>query len=154
MTSQAPTPAHCPDCGTELSSDRATEGLCPKCLLSLALHDFEPGPDLADAATLDGPSAGRILGGRYQMRELLGRSGMGEVWRAFDLKLRLDVALKAIRPERAEHERAKELLRQEVRSAREVVSPNVCRIFDLVVEDGEEMVSMELVDGTTLAETR
>ena len=148
-----PSPPRCPDCRTELSSDRATKGLCPKCLLSLALHDVEPGGDLAEAATLDRPSAGRVLGGRYQMREILGRGGMGEVWRAFDLKLRLDVALKAIRPERAEHERAKELLRQEVRSAREVVSPNVCRIVDLVVEDGEEMVSMELVDGTTLAET-
>ena len=69
-------PARCPDCGTELSSDRGTEGLCPKCLLSLALHDFEPGGDLVDAATLEGPSAGRILGGRYQMRQVLGRGGM------------------------------------------------------------------------------
>ena len=78
---------------------------------------------------------------------------MGEVWRAFDLKLRLDVALKAIRPDKAANERARELLRQEVRSAREVVSPNVCRIFDLVVEDGQELVSMELIDGATLTET-
>ena len=40
-----------------------------------------------------------------------------------------------------------------MRSAREVVSPNVCRIFDLVVEEGRELVSMEYIDGTTLAET-
>ena len=146
--------AHCPDCGTELPSDGATEGLCPQCLLSLALCDFEPGAGPDDRAeTLDRPSAGRILGERYQMRELLGRGGMGEVWRAFDLKLRLDVALKAIHPDKATDERARELLRQEVRSAREVVSPNVCRIFDLVVEDGQELVSMELVDGVTLTET-
>ena len=50
-------------------------------------------------------------------------------------------------------EKARELLRQEVRSAREVVSPNVCRIFDLVVEDDRELVSMEFIDGVTLAET-
>ena len=67
---------------------------------------------------------------------------MGEVFRAFDLKLRVEVALKAVRVERAS-ERARELLRGEVRTAREVVSPNVCRIFDLVVEDGQELVSME-----------
>ena len=104
-------------------------------------------------ATLDRPTTGQILGERYQMRELLGRGGMGEVWRAFDLKLRVDVALKSVRPERLASERAHELLRQEVRSAREVVSPNVCRIFDLVEEEGRELVSMEYIDGTTLTET-
>jgi serine/threonine protein kinase len=45
------------------------------------------------------------------------------------------------------------MLRGEVRSAREVLSPNVCRIFDLVEEDGQELVSMEYVDGETLGET-
>ncbi len=42
------------------------------------------------------------------------------------------------------------MLRQEVRAAREVVSPNVCRIFDLIEIDGRELVSMEYVDGATL----
>jgi serine/threonine protein kinase len=65
----------------------------------------------------------------------------------------VDVALKAVRAELSSNERAPELLRQEVRSAREVVSPNVRRIYDLAVEDGRELVSMEYIDGTTLAET-
>jgi len=65
----------------------------------------------------------------------------------------VDVALKSVRPELLSSEKARELLRQEVRSAREVVSPNVCRIFDLVVEEGRELVSMEYIDGTTLADT-
>ena len=81
---------------------------------------------------------------------------MGEVWRAFDLKLRVDVALKALLPRLLENERAVETLRQEVRAAREVVSPNVCRVFDLVeLDDGvgeRELVSMEYVDGQTLTE--
>ncbi len=131
----------------------AISGLCPQCLLSLALQDSDLGRDPDEAPTLDGQATGRILGERYQMRELLGRGGMGEVRRAFDLKLRVDVALKTLRPERVESERARDMLRQEVRSAREVVSPNVCRIFDLVVEEGQELVSMEYIDGTTLAET-
>jgi WD40 repeat protein len=76
---------------------------------------------------------------------------MGEVWRAFDLKLRVDVALKALRAELLEHERARETLRQEVRAAREVISPNVCRVFDLLELDDRELVSMEYIDGTTLA---
>src|SRR3990172_10121281 len=141
--------ALCPDCGGELSSEPAIQGLCPQCLLGLALEESE----LEGQKTVDGTSLGRVVADRYQMRELLGRGGMGEVWRAFDLKLRLDVALKALRPERLSSEKARELLRQEVRSAREVVSPNVCRIFDPVVEDDQELVSKEFIDGVTLAET-
>ncbi len=55
-----------------------------------------------------------------------------------------------MRPEFFKSERRLELLRQEVRAAREVVSPNVCRIFDLIEVEGRELVSMEYVDGATL----
>ncbi len=136
----------CPDCGKALPEEKGLLGLCPQCLLSMALEDEE-------RPTLHGSSPGGILGERYQIREVLGRGGMGEVYRAFDLKLRVDVALKAVRPELSSSEKARELLRQEVRSAREVLSPNVCRIYDLVVEEGRELVSMEYIDGRTLAET-
>src|SRR5215831_17043544 len=138
----------CPDCGNQLRIDPSLGRLCPQCLLSLALVDP---PSREDVQTTDLLAPGRILGERYQMRELLGRGGMGEVFRAFDLKLRVDVALKSVRPDRA-GEKSHELLRQEVRAAREVVSSNVCRIFDLVVEDGQEFVSMEYIEGATLAE--
>jgi len=106
--------------------------------------------------TLDMPEGlgafnkGQVLGERYQILEMLGRGGMGEVWHAFDLKLRVDVALKALRPDFFTSERRLELLRDEVRAAREVVSPNVCRIFDLIEIEGRELVSMEYVDGATL----
>jgi len=95
---------------------------------------------------------GQVLGDRYQIRSQLGRGGMGEVWRAFDLKLRVEVALKALLPDLFKDERRLDLLRREVRAAREVVSPNVCRIFDLIEADGSELVSMEYVDGGTLLE--
>ncbi len=144
----------CPDCGTPLPKDAALLGLCPQCLLSMALEESQLGDEsLEELPTLHGPGPGKILGERYQIREVLGRGGMGEVYRAFDLKLRVDVALKAVRPELSSSEKARELLRQEVRSAREVMSPNVCRIFDLVVEEGRELVSMEYIDGATLAES-
>ncbi len=94
--------------------------------------------------------AGEIVGDRYQILALLGRGGMGEVWQAFDLKLRVDVALKALRSDIFKNERRRESLRQEVRSARDVVSPNVCRLYDLHEMEGLELVSMEFVDGQTL----
>ncbi|MGE5188868.1 MAG: protein kinase domain-containing protein [Gemmatimonadota bacterium] len=97
-------------------------------------------------------SPGQLLGSRYRINRRLGRGGMGEVWLAYDLKLQVDVALKTIQSERFPGERGLELLRREVRAARGVISPNVCRIFDLVVEEGREFVSMEYIDGTTLLE--
>jgi serine/threonine protein kinase/WD40 repeat protein len=109
-----------------------------------------------EGETLDMPegigafSSGQVLGERYEILEMLGRGGMGEVWHAVDLKLRVEVALKALRPEFFKSERRLELLRQEVRAAREVMSPNVCRIFDLIEIEGRELVSMEYVDGATL----
>ena len=144
----------CPHCGYEVISEPDLPGLCPQCLLSLALRNSNPGPRKGEEPiTREHPfSPGRILDGRYQLHEVLGRGGMGEVFRAFDLKLRVDVALKAVRAGRFESERGREILRREVRSARQVVSPNVCRIFDLIVADAEELVSMEYIDGTTLSE--
>jgi serine/threonine protein kinase len=95
-------------------------------------------------------AGGRAEGQRYRIQAFLGRGGMGEVWHAFDLKLRVDVALKTLLPEQRANERMLERLRREVRSAREVVSPNVCRIFDLIEIGDQELVSMEYIDGTTL----
>jgi WD40 repeat protein len=97
-------------------------------------------------------SAGEVLAGRYRVLKRLGRGGMGEVWRAYDLKLRVDVALKSLNAALA-GARGLELMRGEVRAAREVISPNVCRIFDLIEIDGHELVSMEFVDGHTLVRT-
>jgi len=105
--------------------------------------------DLLDETRLFAP--GQVLGDRYQIRDVLGRGGMGEVWRAFDLKLQVEVALKtALQLEHAKDQQRVELLRREVRSAREVHSPNVCRIYDLIEIDGTELVSMEYVEGRTL----
>lgn len=92
---------------------------------------------------------GQVVGPRYEILKRLGRGGMGEVWHAYDLKLRVDVALKSVRRSTSD---SIEALRGEVRAAREVVSPNVCRIFDLVAEEGQEFVSMEYIDGQTLLE--
>ncbi len=93
---------------------------------------------------------GRVLGGRYEVRGVLGRGGMGEVWLARDLKLQVEVALKVVRPEQLADAGVLARLRAEVRAARTVASPHVCRVYDLVEADAVECLSMEYVDGTTL----
>lgn len=94
-----------------------------------------------------------LLADRYHVISKLGKGGMGEVWHAYDVRLRMDVALKSLRLD-LRNRKAMEILRREVRTARDVVSSNICRIFDLVVLDHDlELISMEFIDGTTLAET-
>ncbi len=153
-------PDRCPDCGAPLTSEPWAAGLCPSCLLGLGLTDRADLPAAGEAeaplptgrVTTPSLSSGQVLGNRYRLRARLGVGGMGEVFHAFDLKLQVDVALKAVHPALLADGRALTALRQEVRAAREVVSPNVCRVFDLVEIDGRELVSMEYVDGTTLAD--
>lgn len=93
---------------------------------------------------------GQVIGGRYRLVAMLGRGGMGEVFRADDLKLGTPVALKFL-PERvARDPRRLERLLEEVRLARQVSHANVCRVFDVGEEDGQHFVSMEYIDGEDL----
>jgi len=95
---------------------------------------------------------GKVLANRYEIRRPLGSGGMGEVWLAYDTRLRVEVALKALITSPFSRSDAAERVRREILAAREVISTNVCRIFDLVEADGIELMSMEYVDGVTLRE--
>jgi len=93
---------------------------------------------------------GTVLDGRYRIGALLGIGGMGVVYRATDLSLGIEVALKLLRPELAERETVIERFRQELLLARQVSSPHVVRIHDLVRADGRWAISMDHVDGEAL----
>ena len=95
--------------------------------------------------------AGTLLGDRYRIDRVLGFGGMGVVYRARDLRLDIDIALKRIRPDRMSPER-RETLRREIILSRRVTHPNVCRVYDLVEIGGEDFVSMEFLSGQTLKE--
>jgi hypothetical protein len=95
-------------------------------------------------------AAGTILAGRYRVVALLGRGGMGEVWRADDLKLRQTVALKFLPEALAADPSRLARLVEEVRLARLVSHPSVCRVHDLVEAEGQHFVTMEYVDGEDL----
>jgi serine/threonine-protein kinase len=94
---------------------------------------------------------GTILGGRYRIVGRLGRGGMGEVYRADDLKLGQPVALKFLPPEVDRDPARLMQLHNEVRMARQVSHPNVCRVYDIDEVDGHTFLSMEFVDGEELA---
>src|ERR1700687_6224300 len=94
---------------------------------------------------------GRLVAGRYRIIALLGKGGMGEVYRADDLTLGQAVAMKFLPDEAAGDEGLLERFRNEVRMARRVSHPNVCRVYDVGEVDGHTFFTMEYVDGEDLA---
>src|SRR5882724_4538940 len=94
---------------------------------------------------------GTLLGGRYRIIALLGRGGMGEVYRATDLTLGQSVALKFLPEEASKNQRLLERFHGEVRVARLVSHPNVCRVYDIGEVEGMPFISMEYIAGEDLA---
>ncbi len=94
---------------------------------------------------------GVILEDRYRIVSLTGKGGMGEVYRADDLKLEQTVALKFLPQALALDGAALARFHREVRTARQISHPNVCRVFDIGEADGVPFLTMEYVDGEDLA---
>jgi hypothetical protein len=129
-------------------------GVCPACKSALSkAHRFCP---ICGTPALGVPSeegrfrTGALFAGRFRIIGLLGRGGMGEVYRATDLELGQSVALKFLNLYEFDT-RARSRLRSEVRLARQIAHPNVCRVYDIGEADGELYLSMEYVDGEDLA---
>jgi serine/threonine-protein kinase len=94
---------------------------------------------------------GTIVAERYRIVALLGRGGMGEVYRAEDLRLSQVLAIKFLPEALARNESALARFHSEVRVARQVSHPNVCRVFDIGDADGVPFLTMEYVDGEDLS---
>ena len=114
------------------------------------LLDRPPTPPPSSAPEEGRFPAGTMLAGRYRILGLLGRGGMGEVYRAHDLILNQTVALKFLVSAHV-GEAALTRFRNEVRIARQVSHPNVCRVYDLGMVEGYHFLSMEYIDGEDLA---
>jgi protein kinase-like protein len=93
---------------------------------------------------------GSIIAGRYRLVALLGRGGMGEVYRADDLTLDQPVALKFLPPGASDAVHLAQF-HNELRVARQVSHKNVCRLYDVGEAEGRRFLTMEYVDGEDLA---
>jgi predicted Ser/Thr protein kinase len=99
---------------------------------------------------------GRLLPGvrvaaRYRIVSLLGRGGMGEVYRADDLRLGQSVALKFLPRHLQQNPAYLQRLLDETRLARQISHPNVCRVYDIGEWEDRQFLSMEYIDGEDLA---
>src|SRR5215471_16088901 len=110
---------------------------------------FGKSPRTAEPAAL-GP--GSLLDGRYQIEATLGQGGSGTVVRAWDRVLGEPIAVKILHPDRAAERSWIRRLAREVKVARAIRHPNVCRVFDLGHADGHWFVTMELATGGSLRE--
>ncbi len=154
----------CPSCSTENS---AQSKFCSECGRALKLeHEatvaHAAGGDrevlksgTAEASVADSSHHGRFLPGtkftdRYRIVSLLGKGGMGEVYRADDLKLGYSVALKLLPKDLAADPRRHDYFHSEVRLSRQIAHPNVCRVYDIGEFDGQHFLSMEYIDGEDL----
>jgi serine/threonine-protein kinase len=88
--------------------------------------------------------AGALLAARYQIEASIGEGGSGQVFRAWDRVLGEPIALKILRPDRAREPSWIKRLAREVKVARAIRHPNVCRVFELGHADGHWFITMEL----------
>lgn len=129
--------SQCPCCSQEVPRGGR---YCPSCgsavdETSRVPTETTPWADGERKAARTGPSSrflpGVVLGNRYRIVSLLGRGGMGEVYRADDLKLGQPVALKFLPPSVERDSRRLERFLNEVKTALRVTHPNVCRVYDI-----------------------
>src|SRR5262249_341023 len=153
----------CPVCAAQ-TSDAASQ--CAKCHTPLpgslsqeTLNEAGASEDWTVASSNEAvaPSlatgdlkTGTVLAGRYEILLLLGRGGMGAVYKARDVELDRTVALKLIRPELARNPEVLRRFKQELILARQVTHKNVIRIFDLGQSDGIKFITMDFVEGQDL----
>jgi tetratricopeptide (TPR) repeat protein len=112
----------------------------------LQFHDDDGEAETGPASADDVFAPGEVFAGRYRMISRIGRGGMGDVWRADDLILETAVALKVIFSTVPEAR-----ILNEVRLARQITHPAVCRVFDVGQAEGGIFYSMELIEGEDLA---
>ncbi|HWG94488.1 MAG TPA: Stk1 family PASTA domain-containing Ser/Thr kinase, partial [Mycobacteriales bacterium] len=106
--------------------------------------------------TTPGGTGGRLLGGRYQLGETIGRGGMAEVHRGTDVRLGRDVAIKVLRADLARDASFQARFRREAQAAASLNAPSIVAVYDTGEEPGPDggvpYIVMERVDGRTLRE--
>jgi serine/threonine protein kinase/Flp pilus assembly protein TadD len=148
--SNVDTALRCSNCRTPLPGSKSDEtvGDGPREDWTVA-DSVTPGTRATDAAT-DNLAPGTLLAGRYEIVQLLGRGGMGAVYKAKDKELDRFVALKLIRAELAGNPEVLRRFKQELILARQVTHKNVIRIFDLGYSGGIQFITMDFVEGKDL----
>ena len=141
--------AKCPNCGAMVSASVA-EGLCPACLLRRAALDSGTESILSSQWTPPRVEELEESFPQYQILELIGRGGMGAVYKAIQKSLGRSVALKILAPQHAANPDFARRFAQEAKTLAEVAHPNIVAVYDFGQADSFYFLTMEFVDGVNL----
>jgi serine/threonine protein kinase len=135
---------HCIRCNTPLKQEKPAAG-------------DQPAPAQPEPEKKPGPQRGRIslrpgqiIAGRYTVKSLIGRGGMGAIFKVEDNTLSEEVALKTLLPQVAQDKTVVERFHNEARIARQLSHPNIVRVHDIGMADGLLYISMEYLKGRSL----
>src|SRR5450755_1310720 len=134
------------DMATEVINGPSYPNSTPRVRPSTASYMLSSDSSVDDGRFLPGT----LLAERYRITSLIGKGGMGEVYRATDLKLAQPVALKFLPESLAKESRALQRFYNEVRVARQISHHNVCRVYDIGETEGMAYISMEFINGEDL----
>jgi len=138
----------CPKCQVDMSDDSR---FCSKCGTPI-----DPSEEIFISQTqtilksMEELRLGTELAGKYKIKEVVGKGGMGIVYKAEDTKLKRCVALKFLPPELIQDEEAKERFILEAQTAAALSHPNICTIHEINEQDGDSFISMEYIEGENL----
>ena len=150
---------YCDNCGTE---NRDGAKFCYQCqqsfshipapkkaVAALATEPISSSPTIDESTTSERFS--HILSGRYELKEMLGRGGMGMVYRAYDRQLKMHVAVKFLLDRYIDQFVAIDSLRREARAAMQLAHPNIIRLYNFEDTPDAKYLLMELISGESLA---
>lgn len=156
----------CPRCGASLAAGASTCGSCGQDLLGTSAMEADVAENPTRARTSESPSSweealgksaslklspGFEIAQRYRIVGLLGRGGMGTVYRAHDRELNREVALKLLNSEIAQQKTALERFKQEIQLSSQITHKNVLRVYDLGAHESLRFLTMQFVEGEDLA---